>query len=146
MRRLLRDPVLWSLGCLLAAALLWHVAARGAEPRCYTATLVAVERVVDGDTYDLMLSVPVWIGLYADIRERVRLLGVDAWERSEPQGPVATGFVERWLLDSGYTEVQTCKRDNFGRALATIKSRIKGDLGQVLLREGHAKPYPEPKP
>lgn len=136
---MLRRAVGLGLAALVLAVPLWPDLT--AEDRCYTATLVSVEKVVDGDTMDLMLSVPVWIGLYADIRERVRLLGVDAWEKSHPQGPVAAGFVERWLLDAGYTEVATCRRDNFGRALVTIKSRMRGDLGQVLIREGLAVPY-----
>ena len=136
----------WLLWLTLVAAALgcWVVAARGAEPRrCYTATLVSVERVVDGDTIDVQLSVPVWLGLYADIRERVRLLDVDAWELGDPQGrgPVARRFTEAWLATAGDTQVTGCRRDNFGRFLAAITSRTQGDLAAALLRGGHAAPY-----
>src|SRR5581483_1392943 len=81
--------VAWLLAVVLAGilgyALLAHSA--GATARCYTAVLVSVERVLDGDTFDAQLSEAVWLGLYLDLRERIRVLGVDAWELHDPRGP-----------------------------------------------------------
>ena len=117
-----------SARCWLAAALF-----------CWTANLISVERVIDGDTF--VADMAIWPGLV--VTEHIRLLGVDtpehkpdeiAWQR-------ARLYTEQWLAESGYVEITGCKRDSFGRILATVRSRLKGDLGSSLLMQGLAVPY-----
>ena len=133
--------VAWLLAVVLAGilgyALLAHSA--GATARCYTAVLVSVERVIDGDTFDAQLSEAVWLGLYLDLRERVRVLGVDAWELHDPRGPAARDYTVAWLRDAGLVEVTACGRDHFGRLLGRVVSHEKGELAAALIRDGHGR-------
>lgn len=111
---------------------------------CHAAILTVVEKVVDGDTFDVRLEVPAWIGVRVNLEERVRLLGVDAWEMRDARGRgvPAQQFAAQWLKSRNFpTTVVGCKRDNFGRALVTIDSLGKGDLGAALVAAGHAVPW-----
>lgn len=120
--------------------------------------------VVDGDTVDVRVSVPVtlraadthvWLdGVHVEDleltivrRERVRLLGVDAPEITGPTreaGLRAREYVTRWLNGEPGSAARTtpllvraCSRDSFGRALATV-TRGDANLGDDLVAAGHA--------
>lgn len=120
--------------------------------------------VVDADTIDIRAEIPVtlraadahvWLdGLHLEDaelvlirRERVRLLGVHAPEITGPTkeaGLRAREYVVRWLDgDPGGAArstpllVRACKRDAFGRALATV-TRGDANLGDDLIAAGHA--------
>jgi micrococcal nuclease len=90
-----------------------------------------VTHVVDGDTLD--------VG-----RERVRVLGIDAPERDEcgyaaasrAASALALGRVVR--LEPDPTQAS---RDRFGRTLAYVRLPDGRDLGEVLLRRGHARTF-----
>lgn len=89
--------------------------------------VVAVLRVVDGDTYDLTLEKEMDFGFY--LREtkrwshRFRLLGVDTPEPNQAGGSGATAFAEAWLaaaVGAGMLRAQTFKTDSFGRWLVDL--------------------------
>jgi micrococcal nuclease len=112
-----------------------------------------IERVVDGDTVDVVID----LGFSTFRRERIRLYGVDAPEINTEAGKLAKGFVEEWFWDNPKFFVETIvaegknvsKRDKYGRYLGVIATYY-GDLkpndympdeslnGQ-LLKSGHAK-------
>jgi len=114
------------------------------------------DRVVDGDTLDLVID----LGFHMTTKQRVRLLGVDTPElRSKNpderyRAREATLRVEELIQEAvdytfeeqgefgWYLEITTFKADSFGRWLAIIDlSGGVGDLGGILIEEGHAVPY-----
>jgi endonuclease YncB( thermonuclease family) len=72
-----------------------------------------VARVIDGDTFVLYAATNV------PPEERVRVLGVDAYELRDSLGPAAKTFTTKWLQAGPFT-LQGCKRDSFGRLLLTV--------------------------
>ncbi len=98
-----------------------------------TAREFRVLRIVDGDTFKVRYD--------GDVTS-VRLYGVDAPERSDPNGPAATEAL-REMIDRKTVRLvfpATSKRDNFGRLLARVF--VHGtDVGRELLRRGLAEPY-----
>jgi micrococcal nuclease len=116
----------------------------------YQATL---ERVVDGDTVDVVID----LGFSTFRRERIRLYGVDAPEINTEAGKLAKGFVEEWFWDNPKFFVETIvaegksvsKRDKYGRYLGVIAKQYEalrdidngwGDsLNGQLITSGHAK-------
>lgn len=93
--------------------------------------LVAVARVVDGDTLQLGDG------------QRVRLLGVDSCESSTPQGPAATAATEQFVA-GGAVELGAeagVDRDRFGRLLRYVGVPGRGDLGEFLVGFPHTGVY-----
>jgi endonuclease YncB( thermonuclease family) len=119
----------------------------------YQATL---ERVVDGDTVDVVID----LGFSTFRKERIRLYGVDAPEINTEAGKLAKGFVEGWFRDNAKFFVETIvaegknvsKRDKYGRYLGTIARQYRDltepvsmddpphqTLNGRLIKSGHAK-------
>ena len=93
-----------------------------------------VVRVVDADTYDVLLGGQV---------QRVRLLHVDAPELTQPFGRQAADSVRR-LLPTGQLVTLTVQgKDRYGRTLATVRGPLGpagpgGRLDSVLVVRGWA--------
>jgi endonuclease YncB( thermonuclease family) len=116
----------------------------------YQATL---ERVVDGDTVDIVID----MGFSTFRKERIRLYGIDAPEINTEAGKLARAFVEEWFWDNPKFFVETIvaegksvsKRDKYGRYLGiiakqyeTLQSFDSGwseALNGQLITSGHAK-------
>lgn len=112
---------------LLMLALLCPVALRAQACLRMDVPPAAVTRTVDGDTFILWsVGVPP--------EERVRVLAVDAAELRDSLGPAARVFTIQWLAVGKFT-LETCKRDSFGRLLATI-TRGSDTLAVDLIRRG----------
>jgi endonuclease YncB( thermonuclease family) len=107
--------------------------------RDYVYRVVGVRKVVDGDTYDLVLD----LGLYLQTTQRVRLLGVNAPEARTPDGPAATAFAAEWLAAHlPDLHCQTFKSDSFGRWLGIVTAGDGTvDLATSMLAAGVAVPY-----
>ncbi|WP_019948786.1 thermonuclease family protein [Hymenobacter aerophilus] len=85
----------------------------------------SVRRVLDGDTYEVLLPA----GLV-----RVRLLGVDAPELSQPYGRQAADSVGR-LLQGRVLEVGRLGVDGYGRTLAGLRVGVAvGPLAGPFVR------------
>lgn len=109
-----------------------------APPHVYHAEQV---RVVDGDTLD----VRVLLGFGVSVRQRLRLLGVNAPERGTADGARAAEFVTRWAADWPRLVVRTVKdrSEKYGRILATVWGDPGGlSLNELLLANELAAPYP----
>ena len=105
---------------------------------CWTANLVSVERVVDGDTFVAELA--IWPKVV--VTEHVRVLGVDSPERSDvARWQAAAAFTKGWLADAGAVAVTVCKLDSFGRVLGKVTSQTKGELAAALILAGHGVVY-----
>ena len=86
---------------------------------------VKVDRVVDGDTIVLVDST------------RVRLHGIDAPERDQPYGPMATAALE-YRVERGVYCVET-DTDRYGRMVATLYHSEDGyDINASLVCAGYA--------
>jgi len=101
-----------------------------------------VERIIDGDTYDVMVS----LGFDIYRRIRVRLNGVDTWElRGENRelGMLATDHVEELAANTdGDVLIKSIdfKTGKYGRTIADVISVNGGtDWGSSLVENGHAK-------
>lgn len=78
----------------------------------YTYSVIAIPKVIDGDTFDFDLD----LGFYARLRVRVRLAGIDTYEvygkNAHPKGIDARDFAADWMrtrLTRGHLAVHTFK-------------------------------------
>lgn len=101
--------------------------------QCLTVQVLSnhVKRVIDGDTF-ILYSVGV------PNEERVRVLGVDTPELGVSGADSARSYTIRWLT-KGTFSIVACKRDSFGRYLATV-TRGSDTLSVDLIRDGHGIP------
>jgi len=107
----------------------------------YEYRVKSVERVVDGDTVDVILD--LGFGLFK--KERVRIAGVDTPEKrtrnlkEKKLGYDATEFAEKWFAD-GDIILRTEKDGKYGRMLGWA---YKGEecFNHRLIDEGFAWPY-----
>lgn len=110
---------------------------------CYRAH---VQRVVDGDTIDVMLD----LGFNVSLKERVRLYGIDAYESrtrdaaEKVRGLAAKDFVIQWADDhAGQITIRTRidKRGKYGRILGEVINAAGECLNDVMIEQGHAVEY-----
>ncbi len=106
-----------------AASLSWANDRPDGVPK--EAKWVKVDRVVDGDTIVLM------------DRTRVRLHGIDAPEREQPYGHMATAALE-YMVERSVYFVET-GTDRYGRMVATLYHSKDGyDINASLVCAGYA--------
>lgn len=113
-----------------------------------------VSRVVDADTFDLSID----LGMGITISERVRLIGINAWEvrgAEREKGKEASRFVIDWLTTNcahsdvtGEPEIfvrtELDSAGKFGRLLVWVfaseaDTEPESSLNRLLVTEGHAK-------
>lgn len=112
-----------TIGLLAATLALPPLAA--AKPRSYKAT---VTRVIDGDTIEVRKE--------SGARERVRLKGIDAPERSQAHGDKATRSLAR-KVEGKEVRIVPVARDKYDRQVANVK-RGRSDVGHQMVKQGHA--------
>ena len=118
-----------------------------ADPRCmahvWTFPILAVRKVVDGDTLDLELD----LGFSISIRQRVRLQGIDTPEiASKDSGDrerakAAREFTAAWCSRQAEIRAETTKDDKYGRMLAELVGDGGCRLTEDLLAARLAKRY-----
>lgn len=100
-----------------------------------------VEKVVDGDTVDVVVD----LGFDLSLRGRFRLAGINAPEMSTEAGKASKARTEELLPVASHVFVETFRSDakeKFGRYLGRfIQADGKSDVCEILVREGHAKVY-----
>lgn len=95
-----------------------------------------LDKVIDGDTYDLLADV----GFRCYVKVRVRLHGIDVYEHTTPQGQSAITFVLQ-AFQSGHSITLESFKDerSFERWVCDVW--IDGVLlADTLRSEGYAKP------
>lgn len=113
------------------------------SPEPFTYRLKALVKVVDGDTLDLDLD----LGFSLTLRQRVRLLGLDAPElhskdpAEKAKGLESQAFVAQWFERPGAVLVRTTKEEKYGRMLADCYREGSPSLCAELLERGLARPY-----
>ena len=113
-------------------------------PEPYVYRLKAVAKVVDGDTLDLDLD----LGFSLVLRQRVRLLGLDAPEIRSNKDPAekakgleSQAFVNQWFSRPGEVLVRTTKEEKYGRMPADCYRAGEQSLCSELLERGLARPH-----
>ena len=100
-----------------------------------------VNNVVDGDTVDLEID----LGFDITVRDRFRLYGIDTPEKNSPvqyerQRAIAASLRLADLCLGKRVEVQTFKRDKYGRYLAKIFIDSVC-INDAMIAEGYAVAY-----
>jgi len=98
-----------------------------------------LDKVVDGDTIDLIVDV----GFDIHIKQRIRLLGINCAEHGTIAGDDATAYTKAWLAEHGPDLILRTVKDRhekFGRLLGTVIANAHS-LNQDLVTDGHAVDY-----
>lgn len=116
-------------------------------------TLAACATAVDADEPARLLRVfdadTILVQMADGVREKVRLLGVDApevqgYRDAEAGGEEAKARAQA-LLGAGPLQLETDKtadgRDRYGRLLCYVRLPDGRDLGRTLIEEGYARAY-----
>jgi micrococcal nuclease len=107
-----------------------------------------VERIVDGDTVDLLVD----LGFDVWRHDRFRLYGINAAEHGTPAGDAATAFLGTLISPGLMITASTYKDklDKYGRMLATLTTADGKSVNDTMVSTGHAVPYfgkgPKPVP
>ena len=131
---------------LLTDPALEFVEIRATTPYIYFAKL---DSVIDGDT----LLVNFDLGFFTSVKERVRLIGINAPEINSKKGKEAAAFIEKELKHANLL-VETKKKEKYGRYLAFVYYSTKYNdfedilrhgklLNEQLVSNGHANKYEE---
>lgn len=104
-----------------------------------------LDRVVDGDTVDLVVD----LGFNIHHKVRVRLYGIDTPEirTRDPiekmAGLAARDFVSDWFAGHNYVYVKTYKEDKYGRILGElfVSEDESFSLNEMLIDAGLASKY-----
>ena len=104
---------------------------------------IKVQKVIDGDTIDVLFDV----GFSMFREERVRLAGIDTPEtatkdkREKAFGTEAKVFVGEWLRGKKNLRAKTTKDDKSGRILAHIYDEEGKCLNEEMVARGYAWKY-----
>ena len=102
------------------------------------------DRIIDGDTVDILIDV----GFDITIKQRVRLLNIDAAEvrtkdlEEKERGLAAKDWLEKELSREGDWIINTTKDDKYGRILGELY--LVGDpvtVNEKMINEGIAEVY-----
>ena len=111
----------------------------------YTYFVKSVDRVVDGDTIDIIID----LGFDLTKKERVRLAGIDTPEKrtknpkEKEMGYQATEFLEMHLMEASKLIVKTEKEGKFGRMLGWLYKSEEDtmSINQIMIDKGYAWAY-----
>ena len=109
----------------------------------YHYKVISIERVVDGDTVDVILD----LGFSLFTKQRVRILGINTPElrskdlAEKERAFLAKQFAEEWFASGEFT-IRTTKDDKYGRILGDFQKEGGGEsYSEAVLREGHGIAY-----
>tara|TARA_R110002020_G_scaffold7666_12_gene32027 strand:- start:13722 stop:14129 length:408 start_codon:yes stop_codon:yes gene_type:complete len=101
-----------------------------------------LERVVDGDTIDIILDLGFSVKLH---KQRVRLHGIDTPEsRTRNLAEKKLGLAAKERLKElcvGKFKIKSLGKGKYGRILGIPYSEFGEDICQMLIEEGHAVSY-----
>lgn len=110
----------------------------------YEYKITRVDKIIDGDTIDVTID----LGFNLNIKQRVRLAGIDAPEtrtrdlKEKESGLESKKWLEDKLNTSESLTIRTEKDDKYGRILGWIY--VDDDqisINNHMIQEGYANPY-----
>ncbi len=105
----------------------------GDKPAYLHAYPIQVVSVYDGDTFTCDIDMGLNIRL---TNQKVRVLGIDAFEKRDPGGLAATKLARQFLTDSNLILLTPGKRDSFGRVLGHVRNSNGLYLSAALTSAG----------
>jgi endonuclease YncB( thermonuclease family) len=108
----------------------------------YIYDLEKVIHLVDGDTFDAVLSKDIGFYVRGQAAIRLRLQGVDTPERGKEGYTAARVFTGAWLMaNAGNIKVESLEKDSFGRWISKVYVADTGvTLSEELKAAGLIKP------
>ena len=109
----------------------------------YEYTIQSIDKIVDGDTIDIVID----LGFSIFSRQRLRLKGIDAPETltkneiEKQLGNEAKEFVAVWMINQKNLRIQTFKDDKYGRMLVEVFGDNDVCLNKLMIEEGYAWSY-----
>ena len=105
----------------------------------------SLDRVVDGDTIDVVLD----LGFDLRMQARIRFVGINDPESrtkdlvEKQKGLESKRFVEDWLnvCETIIIQTQLDKKGKFGRILGNVLNADGACLNEEMVSLGHATPY-----
>lgn len=129
----LRFARVLGLSALAAFFIYFHGKAQGDEARPPGSTMVArVIRVADGDT--------IVVEAEDGQQHRIRLYGLDAPEKSQAYGSVATRYLAS-ILDGQSVVLKTIDHDRYGRLVSLVYLMENEPLNRKIISSGLAWRY-----
>lgn len=103
--------------------------------------MATVTRVIDGDTFVASVD----LGFSVSMEMTIRMAGIDAPEKSTPEGQAAANAL-RFLIMPDPVKIVTKKdrQEKFGRYLADVymfADMTEITVNEQMVKHGHAKPY-----
>ena len=97
-----------------------------------------IEKVVDGDTFDVFLD----LGFSVWHKERIRLAGIDTAEKNTAFGKATKTFLSS-SLEGQIVRLQVSKPDKYGRYLGVVflTKDSKESINDQMIKLKIAKPY-----
>jgi micrococcal nuclease len=96
-----------------------------------------VERVIDGDTIEVVLD----LGWKLYKQDHVRFAGINAPEKNTAEGLAAKAFLCTLIKPGDTVTIHSRKLDKYGRCLATVIHESGMDLNKAMIDAGHAVEY-----
>ena len=105
-----------------------------------------VKKIVDGDTFDVLID----IGFNIFKKERIRLYGINTPEsrttnlEEKKMGLAAKEFTDQWITAAGHKiKIETIldKNEKYGRILARVWNETGESLNEAIVKSGLAREY-----
>lgn len=132
-----------AIASALGLGLSWGLGTASAEEILPGTIPATIERVIDGDTIEVLAA--IWPGV--STRARVRVAGIDAPELNSPcPAARAKALDAREVLENAVAGVtirlvHIRPEHAYGRILADVQLGDGTDVGELLMTVGLAKPY-----
>ena len=93
-----------------------------------------VKRVVDGDTFDVY----GWLDVDLFAMRRVRIVDIDAPDRGDDGYKESKSALQSILPVERWVHLNVCSKDAFGRWIANVTDDSNINVGDWMIKQGHA--------
>jgi micrococcal nuclease len=124
---------------LLIGVCMTKLTALESTKKTFIYNVSSVERVIDGDSVEVVLD----LGFNIFYKVSVRVDGIDTPEKSTAEGKLVKTYAEEWFK-TGQFIVNSKELDKYGRVLGSIQkihNDTVQDYSQTLITEGFARVY-----
>jgi micrococcal nuclease len=125
---------------LLIGGFMGKITALESTNKTFIYNVASIEKVVDGDTVEMVLD----LGFNIFYKVSVRIDGLDTPEKFTAEGRLVKGYAEKWFAEARGVILTSKELDKYGRVLGSVSKLSNGkqvDYGTELLKEGYARSY-----